>query len=99
MPIELQPPEIAIAAGDRNIWHLQRPTKKNKTICGIVIASGRGHKYRNEAHYEILRKNKIIWRRSNIDEIKAGRFCETCLGPLIAVTVSPIDQQSKLKGF
>lgn len=63
-------------------WHLQKPTKMNKTICGIIIASGRGYKYRSKAFWTYYRKAKKFWEGKKISAIKKGAFCKTCLGVL-----------------
>ena len=65
-------------------WHLQRITRMNKTVCGIIIASGRGWKYRNDAFFQRLR-DMDKWEGKRISEITKGKFCAGCLGAMIVV--------------
>jgi len=98
----LEAPKMALRIKATHVWHFQKPNNKNRTVCGIIIAKGRGYKYRNEAYYKYLRKSKAIWEVKKIKDIKNTKsFCLTCLGPM---TINQMVQgrflpQDKIPGF
>jgi hypothetical protein len=64
-------------------YHFQNTAKRNKTICKIIIADGRGWKYKNSASMQMKRRRER-WERRNIDNVPRGQMCKTCLGAMEA---------------
>lgn len=72
-------PDYAISLEGTKKFHFQKPQKMNKTICGRIIADGRGWKYRTSRPQ---RKRK--WERKSITEIAPSKMCKICLGAMRA---------------
>jgi hypothetical protein len=59
--------------------HFQNPARMNKTICGIIIADGRGWKMRNAPRG---RARRALWQRIELASVSNSQLCATCLGAL-----------------
>ena len=69
-------------------YHFQNPNRRNKTMCGIVIASGRGHKMTNPS-YSKLAQRRERWERKALGEVPDRQMCGVCLGAMV------IDKENK----
>ena len=64
-------------------YHFQKLDRKNKTVCGIIIADWRGDLHTNKAYARQV-KMRERWQRKNINDVPAGQMCGTCLGAIKA---------------
>jgi hypothetical protein len=64
-------------------FHFQNPHRMNKTMCKIVIASGRGHKYTNPGYSKIAQRRER-WERKEIIDVPYKKMCGICLGAMLA---------------
>jgi len=61
-------------------WHFQDPNKMNKTICGIIVADGRGWKKRIKPT-KLSYAYRQRWQKKYLVNIRGG-FCKLCLGAM-----------------
>ena len=94
--VKLIPPEFAVRMIPHPMskrkkygrWHFQNQDKKNKTACGIIIASWRGDISTNKAWAKAAARRER-WERKSISKIKARQMCKVCLGAFRAEDTVP----------
>jgi hypothetical protein len=64
-------------------WHFQNPDKMNKTVCGIIIADGRGWK-RRLSPSKLSYAYRQRWEKRDVSDIRGKKsFCKVCLGAMV----------------